>query len=71
MAKRKAVIPERLPVSPMRLTCPYCKSKRGQDCMTSAGTFSIIHLERIKMAALADKMGKLRDEAGRRRLKAD
>jgi hypothetical protein len=60
-------IPERLPISPMSLTCPYCKSPRGEDCTTRAGTFSAIHVERIKMAALADKMGKLRDGAERRR----
>jgi hypothetical protein len=60
-------IRERLPISPISLTCPYCKAPRGQDCTTSGGRFSVIHIERIKMAALADKMGALRNRAERRR----
>ena len=56
-----AAIPERLPIGPMSLTCPHCKSKRGKDCTTTAGGFSAIHLERIEMAALADKMAVVRD----------
>jgi hypothetical protein len=32
-------IPERLPVSPMTLVCPFCKAKPGDDCASSSGGY--------------------------------
>jgi hypothetical protein len=62
---------KRLPISPMTLTGPRCKVKRGKDCMNTAGGFVAIHIERIQMAALTDQMGLLRDKAKRRALRAE
>lgn len=63
----KLFLQQRLPVSPLSLTCPYCKAKRGKACTKSRGGLEAVHVERIEMAALADKMGELREKATRRR----
>jgi len=44
MSKRRAT-PKRLPISPISLTCPRCKAKRGQDCMTTSGGFVAVQIE--------------------------
>jgi hypothetical protein len=59
-------LPPRLPLSPFSLTCPYCKAKRGQPCEDTSMGQPSTHLERIQMAALADKMGNLRTRAEKR-----
>jgi len=41
-----------LPISQMSLACPYCKAKPNSDCCTSAGTFSVVHVARIRAAAV-------------------
>jgi hypothetical protein len=58
--------PPRLPLSPFSLTCPYCKAKRGQECEDNSSGQPSTHLERVQMAALADKMGNLRTRAEKR-----
>ena len=65
----KARVP-RLAVSPISLVCPLCEAERGEECKTSAGKFIAIHVERIEMAALYDKIGKLRYQSAKRRRKA-
>lgn len=65
MKNKPLTIPPRLPTSPLSLKCPYCKAGRGHDCAVLNGT-PIIHVERIRMAALADEMGKLRNSADKR-----
>jgi hypothetical protein len=67
MAKAQQVIPPRLRVSPTSLTCPYCKAKRGKDCGYTPGGLTVLHIERIEMAALAEKIGALRTRAEKRR----
>jgi hypothetical protein len=62
----KSLLPPRLPLSPFSLTCPYCKAKRGQECEDTSGAQPGTHVERIQMAALADKMGDLRTRAEKR-----
>jgi hypothetical protein len=71
ISKRNASGLKRLPISPMTLTCPRYKVKRGKECMNTAGGFVAIHIERIQMAALSDQMGLLRDKAKRRALRAE
>jgi hypothetical protein len=66
----KAPVPPRLPLSPFSLTCPYCKAKRGQECEDNSSQPST-HLERVQMAALADKMGNLRTRAEKRARRAN
>lgn len=60
---KKPPLALRLPLSPSSLTCPYCKAKRGKECEDDFGGLPSTHLERIQMAALADKMGNLRTRA--------
>jgi hypothetical protein len=45
---------DKLKTSPRRLTCPFCKAQAGEDCLTSTGGFSAVHIARIQAAA-ADK----------------
>jgi hypothetical protein len=65
---KKSVIP-RLAVTPLSLVCPLCKAKRGRDCTISKGGPSVVHVQRIAMAALLDKMGVLRAKSAKRALK--
>jgi hypothetical protein len=51
MAKAKPSIPAVLATSPVSLRCPFCDAKPGEDCATTSGGFSAIHVERIKAAA--------------------
>jgi len=67
----KLPLPTRMPLSPFSLTCPYCKAKRGQECEDNSGGQPSTHLERIQMAALADKMGNLRTRAEKRARRAN
>jgi len=67
----KPPVPPRLPLSPFSLTCPYCKAKRGQECEDSSNGQPSTHLERVQMAALADKMGNLRTRAEKRARRAN
>ena len=53
--KSKVLIPEVLPTSPISLVCPFCGAKPGQDCATTSGGFSVVHVMRIGAAALIDK----------------
>ena len=48
-----------LPTSPISLKCPFCGAKPKHDCFTSSGTFSAIHVARIKAAARMDKAKRL------------
>jgi hypothetical protein len=48
-------IPEVLPTSPMSLVCPFCNAEPGKDCITIAGGFAAIHIQRIAAAAAKDK----------------
>lgn len=45
---------EILPTSPLTLTCPYCKAEPGHDCETSSGRFAVVHVARVKAAAVID-----------------
>ena len=58
MAKKEIHIPEVLPVNPISLVCPFCKAKKGKDCATSSGGFSVLYLARIQAAALKDSARK-------------
>jgi hypothetical protein len=62
----KAYISRRFRLSPLSLSCPYCKAKRGQRCSEDGGALSNSHEERSQMASLADRMGALRSRAERR-----
>jgi len=63
-------IPEVLPVSPINIACPLCKSKPGKDCATRFGGLSVIHVARVKAAALQDATNKRkRDQAAARMVK--
>jgi hypothetical protein len=64
-------LPPRLPLSPFSLTCPYCKAKRGRECEGNSSAQPSTHLERLQMAALADKMGNLRTRAEKRSRRAN
>jgi hypothetical protein len=55
LAKSISSIPDVLPVSPLALACPRCGAKSGEDCATTSGLFSAVHLARIKAAALSNK----------------
>lgn len=39
-----------LPISPLALSCPMCKAIPRMDCHTSAGSFSMLHVARVKAA---------------------
>jgi hypothetical protein len=67
MPKTKQAIRPRLRVSPSTLTCSYCKAKRGNDCGDTLRRQAAVHLERIEMAKLSDKIGALRTRAEKRR----
>jgi hypothetical protein len=67
MPKTKQAIPPRLRISLTTLTCPYCKAKRGIDCGYTSRDQVTLHIERIAMATLADKIGALRTRAEKRR----
>jgi hypothetical protein len=54
MSKTKLLVPEMLPISPLSLVCPFCRAKPNRDCSTSSGAISVVHLARIKAAALQD-----------------
>jgi hypothetical protein len=51
MPKKQVLVPEVLPISPISLVCPFCKAKPNQDCQTSSGGFSVLHIARILKAA--------------------
>jgi hypothetical protein len=34
--------------NPLRLICPFCKAQAGEDCLTSPGGFSAVHIARIR-----------------------
>lgn len=55
MAKSKDSVPELQSTSPMRLVCTTCRAKPGDDCVTSSGGLSVVHLSRIRAAALIDR----------------
>ena len=51
--------PERLPISPLTLTCPFCGAKPRKVCETiSGGELEIVHVARIKTAAAMDVAAK-------------
>jgi hypothetical protein len=54
MAKAAIRIPEVLPTSPISLVCPFRKAKPGDDCLTTSGGFSAVHIARVKAAAVID-----------------
>ena len=59
LMNRQPEMKEYLPTSPMKLACPTCGAKPGHDCETpSKGRLYVIHLARVKAAALMDKDGK-------------
>lgn len=53
MANRPRV-PAVLPTDPLTLPCPFCGANAGQDCSTSTGGFSVLHVVRVKAAASLD-----------------
>jgi len=60
MAK-KIDVPERLPISPVTLVCPECHAEPGTDCVIIPGAFvGIVHISRIKAAAILDRANKAR-----------
>jgi len=50
----KLAIPEVLPVSPLSLFSPLCGAKPGKDCRTLGGLFAVVHVARVKAAAVLD-----------------
>jgi RNA polymerase subunit RPABC4/transcription elongation factor Spt4 len=49
-----------LMISPTDLVCPFCEAKPGQDCATTSWDgLIVIHVARIKAAALIDKKRKI------------
>ena len=55
----KTSVPESLPASPIRLPCPFCGAKPGDDCETfSKVQLGIVHMARVKAAAKMDKAAK-------------
>jgi hypothetical protein len=48
-----ADVPKKLPTGPISLTCPFCGAKPNQDCFTTSGSFSAIHLVRVKAAGIS------------------
>jgi len=58
MAEKQVHIPEFLPVSPVSLTCPFCKAKPGKDCATRSGGIAVLHIQRILVAAAQNKAKK-------------
>jgi len=55
----KINIPEFIPVSPIKLTCPRCAAKPGKDCESPSGFYlPLVHVQRIKAAAKADILAK-------------
>jgi hypothetical protein len=62
MPESKGEMPEFLRTSPMSLLCPTCMSMPGRDCITTSGSLAVIHIARIKAAALADKLKKSKRE---------
>jgi hypothetical protein len=51
-----------LPMSPMKLTCPFCHARPFKDCATVSGRLSVIHVQRIAAAAKRDVGRKRRRE---------
>ncbi len=53
MGKRVVLprVPRVIPTDPLKLSCPFCGAKKGKDCATSGGGFSVVHVLRIKAAA--------------------
>ena len=51
-----------LPISPITLACPFCDAKPGRDCETSSGGFSLVHVQRVKAAAMVDAANKPKRE---------
>jgi hypothetical protein len=39
-----------MPQNAKSVGCPYCKAKRGHDCVSPSGASSVIYLARIKAA---------------------
>jgi hypothetical protein len=55
----KTKIPERLPISPMTLVCPFCKAEPGDDCKSSSGgNVALVHVARLEAAAKLDRKAK-------------
>src|SRR5580704_1633790 len=50
-ALMKSSIPPTLTVSPMSIECPLCDAEPGRHCMTTAGGFAAVHVQRIQEAA--------------------
>jgi hypothetical protein len=63
----KVDIPAELQVSPVHLTCPRCKVKAGQNCMTTSGGLAAVHLERMQAAAMATRKNKLASRHSQRK----
>ncbi len=51
MLKGMARIPETIPVSPMSLVCPRCKTKPDIACTVLKDDIEMVHIERIEAAA--------------------
>ena len=43
-----------IPINPLTLDCPQCAAKAGQVCDMLKGEIEVIHVKRIKAAAIKD-----------------
>jgi hypothetical protein len=55
MPRIRRPIADLLPTMPVDLTCPYCEAMPSQNCTTSYGGRSAVHVPRIKAAIQLDK----------------
>src|ERR1700691_1041721 len=56
--------PEQLAISPMALLCPRCHAEPGNICEVFGGDLEIVHIERIKAAAILDEAAGNRTHSG-------
>ena len=47
-----------IPINPVTLDCPQCAAKAGQACDMVKGEIELIHVKRIKAAAIKDAAAK-------------
>jgi hypothetical protein len=61
----KLGVPAYLPVRPLTITCPSCRAKPGKICIDPLGPeFPLIHVERLKAAALKEVAAEKKARAG-------
>ena len=47
-----------IPINPVSLVCPRCSAKAGQACHVLKSELQVVHVERIKAAAVKDVAAK-------------